>query len=64
MAKNKTMTEVPRSVVEATARVMGPSSAAARALADADSHDGETAFFRHGNTILVKKTALPVSRWN
>jgi len=64
MAKNKHMTEVPRSVVEATARVMGPASAAARALADADSHDGETAFFRHGNTILVQKKALPASHWN
>jgi len=64
MAKNKRMTEVHRSVVEATARVMGPLSAAARALADADAHDGETAFFRHGGTILVQKKAPPISRWN
>lgn len=64
MAKTKHMVEIHRSVLEATARVMGPESAAARALADADSHDGETAFFRHGGTILVKKTALPLSRWN
>jgi hypothetical protein len=64
MAKEKHMTEIPRSVLEATARVMGPKSAAARALADADSYDGETTFFRHGARIMVKKTALSVSRWN
>ena len=58
------MTEVPRSVLEATAQVLGPTSAAARALADADAHDGETKFFRHGAQIMVKMIALPVSRWN
>lgn len=58
------MIEIPRSVVEATAQVLGPESAAARALADADTHDGKTSFHRHGNQIIVKKMALAVSRWN
>ena len=58
------MVEVPRNVLEATARIIGPLSAAAKALADADSHDGETRFFRHGTTILVQKKAPAISRWN
>lgn len=49
------MVPVDRSVLEATARIIGPMSAAAQALADADTHDGETAFFRCGTTIVVQK---------
>jgi hypothetical protein len=56
------MVEIPRGVLEATARVIGPQSAAAQALADADSHDGETVFFRSGATILVQKKA-PSGQW-
>ncbi len=49
-------TEVPRSTLETTARVLGEHSAAARALKDADARAsaGEMlAFFKVGNTILV-----------
>jgi len=60
----KKMTSVPREVLEATARVMGPLSAAAKALANADAHNGETAFFRCGTTILVQKKMPAISRWN
>jgi hypothetical protein len=56
------MTRVDRSVLEATAQIIGPSSAAAQALADADAHDGETAFFRLGLTIVVQKKA-PTGQW-
>jgi hypothetical protein len=58
------MTPVSRSVLEATARVIGPQSAAAQALASADSHNGETKFFRCGTTILVQKKAPATSKWN
>jgi hypothetical protein len=57
------MTEMSRGVLEATARILGPSSAAARALADADTHIGETAFFRCGTTILVQKKAPILEQW-
>lgn len=57
------MIEVDRKVLEATARIIGPSSAAAQALADADAHDGETAFFRSGTTILVQKKAPTSGQW-
>lgn len=68
MAAKKTdvampMISIPRGVLEATARVMGPMSAAARALADADAHNGETAFFRSGTTILVQKKAPISGQW-
>lgn len=56
------MIPISRGVLEAAARVIGPQSAAAQALADADSHDGETAFFRCGATILVQKKA-PTGQW-
>lgn len=49
-------TEVPRSTLEATARIFGEHSAAANALKDADARaraGEEVAFFKVGNTILV-----------
>jgi hypothetical protein len=58
------MISIPRGVLEATARVMGPESAAAKALADADAHNGETAFFRCGTQILVQKKAAVTSCMN
>ena len=57
------MIRLDRKVLEATARIVGPSSAAAQALADADSHNGETEFFRSGATILVKKKAPAPGQW-
>ena len=64
MGARRKMASVAREVLEATAHVMGPLSAAAKALADADAHDGETAFFRCGATILVQKKAAVTSRLN
>lgn len=55
MAVRSKMVEIPREVIEATARVLGPASAAAQALADADSHSGQSFFFRLGNMIIVQK---------
>lgn len=49
------MTPIARSVLEATARVIGPQSAAAQALASAADHNGETKFWRSGRTIVVQK---------
>jgi len=49
-------TEVSRTTLEATARILGEHSAAASALKDADARAraGEAvAFFKVGNTILV-----------
>jgi hypothetical protein len=62
MLRRTKMIPVDRSVLEATARIIGPMSAAAQALADADTHDGETAFFRLGPTIVVQKKA-PTGQW-
>lgn len=61
MAVRSKMTEIPRDVIEATARILGPASAAAQALADADAHDGQSFFFRLGDMIIVQKMpAQPV----
>jgi hypothetical protein len=48
---------VPRSAIESTAAVMGDHSAAAKALRDADSHDGEVRFWvvKDDNVIVVEK---------
>lgn len=53
----KTGEVVPRSVIESTATIMGEHSAAAKALRDADSHDGEIRFWvvRDDNVIVVEK---------
>jgi hypothetical protein len=34
---------------------MGPLSAAAKALADADTHAGPVRFYKSGNTLIVEK---------
>lgn len=49
-------TEIPRSTLEATARILGEHSAAASALKDAETRTAAgqaVAFFKVGNTILV-----------
>lgn len=45
---------IDRVILERTAHIIGPSSAAARALMAADQHDGEANFFRCGTVILVQ----------
>jgi hypothetical protein len=55
MAVHRNFPPISRDVLEATARILGPSSAAAQALADADSHNGVSNFFKLGNTIIVQK---------
>lgn len=48
--------EVPRATLEATARILGEHSAAAKALSDADAREAtgqEIAFFKAGDMILV-----------
>ncbi len=47
-----------RKVVEATARAMGPDSAAAEALEYARSIGEPIMFLKHGETILVMKQPL------
>lgn len=54
MATRTKLISIDRSVLEATAQVIGPSSAAARALASADAHEGKANFFRCGTVILVQ----------
>ena len=49
------LTPIDRAVLEATARIIGPQSGAAQALADADTHNGETRFYRCGTQIVVQK---------
>lgn len=46
---------ISREVLEMTAHVVGPSSAAAEALKDADSHNGPVRFWKRGNMIVVEK---------
>ena len=58
MAVKRKFSRISRDVLEAAARIVGPSSAAAKALADADSHDGDTYFFKLGNTIIVQKVTV------
>jgi len=45
--------EVPRSVIERTAHIIGDSSAAALALKEADSHDGPVRFYQTPNHSLI-----------
>jgi protein-disulfide isomerase len=44
-----------RKVLVRTARLLGSDCAAARALADADAHEGEVRFFLYRDQILVEK---------
>lgn len=50
---------VPRECLEATAHIFGPSSAAAKAIAEADRHDGPAYFYRYKNSIFVEKHPKP-----
>lgn len=47
-------------ILKQTAGIIGPHSAAARALADAAKHNGPVRFWRVGQTIVVEKQP-PVS---
>ncbi len=47
--------EIQRAVVERTAAIMGPHSAAAQALAQAAGAAGPVRFLRIGNTLLVEE---------
>ena len=49
-----------RSVVELTANILGPDSAAALALQAANAHDGLVQFWESDHSIIVQK--LPVKR--
>lgn len=49
---------VEREALERTARILGHSSAAARALREADTHSGPVAFWRCGDSILVEKLTI------
>lgn len=56
--------EVPRATLEATARILGEHSAAAKALSDADAREAtgqEVAFFKAGDRILVGPKLKPSS---
>lgn len=47
--------QVDRVVLEKAVEVLGSDCAAARALADADTHDGTVRFFLYQDQILVEK---------
>ena len=49
------MIPVNRRLLEEVARIVGPASAAAMALKDADSHNGHVKFWKHGKSIIVEK---------
>lgn len=57
MAIKRNPKPLSRDILEATASIIGPTSAAAIALADANSHDGKTEFFIYDRMIIVKKIA-------
>ena len=57
MKKQEPMREIPRAQVEQVAKIVGPSSASAQALKDADAHDGPVRFFKSGSSILLEKLA-------
>lgn len=52
---------VKREVVEKMAAIFGPMSAAAMALADAESHNGPVEFINTGSSIGVVKHPPPES---
>jgi hypothetical protein len=52
------MQAIDRGLLEQTARYIGPHSAAAKALACADEHNGPVAFWQHGATVIVEKIPL------
>lgn len=61
MPRRVTGREVPRELMETIAHIMGPSSAAAQALASADQHDGPVRFYETTQgSILVEKLPKPV----
>jgi hypothetical protein len=47
--------ELTRKMVEQVAYIIGPQSAAAQALAEADKHDGPVRFLQTPGTIFVVK---------
>jgi len=51
----KHLTLVDRSLIERVARIAGPSSASAKALADADACDGPVRFFLSDGVVIVEK---------
>jgi hypothetical protein len=46
---------IHRVYLERIAKIMGESSAAAKALADADAHDGEVVFYLSKGCFIVEK---------
>lgn len=46
---------ISREVLEATARIIGPNSAAAQALEEANRRGGDVVFYQSGNSIFVMK---------
>ena len=62
MGKNGKMIPIDREVIEKTAQVLGPLSACAQALKDADEYGGPVTFYKLGNTILVQKGAAVAKR--
>lgn len=54
-AKKGLRLPLERSFVEQIAKIIGPYSAAAQALADADAHDGPVEFWQGQQFIIVVK---------
>ena len=52
------MTSVSLETLEATAKILGPSSAAAKALAEAKDHKGFVRFWKSGNTLILEKEPI------
>lgn len=62
MGTVQTMVLIEREVLERAAKVLGPLSASAQALKDADEYGGPVTFYKLGNTILVQKRAAVVKQ--
>ena len=58
MKKQPPMTSVSLETLEATAKILGPSSAAAKALAEAKDHKGFVRFWKSGNTLILEKEPI------
>lgn len=62
MRMNDDPFEMTRANMERLASIVGPASAAAAALREADSHEGPCSFLRFGSTlIVVKEPSSPVA---
>jgi len=46
---------IARSTIEVTAQILGPNSASAKALKEAEEYGGLSFFYQSGNSIILQK---------